>query len=196
MRPVALLLLCVALPLNAANEGWRVTAQDFHEGRIDEAHSRASSVLAAVGPDAYGREEIPKVQALLAARTMKRKYEALVGKWRCASTQLGADGVFAYPPFRCEISLTEDGTLQFAKISGSQRRHGQLFPFTEHGWVLLGGSTVNDDPLRMYSGLLADADGESMEFDTVGLAETLADGRIRIILDAEDDRVEIYTLAR
>ncbi len=195
MRP-ALLLLCVALPLNAANEGWRETAHDFHENRVDEAHSRASAVLDAVGPDAYGREEIPKVQTLLAARTMKRKHEALLGKWRCASTQIGADGIFAYPPFRCEIGITEEGTLQFAKTSGSQRRHGQLFPYTDDGWVLLGGSSVNDDPLRMYSGVFADSDEETLQFDTVGLAETLADGRIRIILDAHEDRVEIYTLAR
>ena len=196
MRPVALALLCLALPLQAANEGWRETAHDFHEGRVDAAHSRARSVLAAVGPDAYGREEIPRVEALLAARTMQRKHEALLGKWRCASTQLGADGIFAYPPFRCEVELTEDGTLAFAKVSGSQRRHGQLFPFTGDGWVLLGGSTVNDEPIRAYSSTLAYTDGESVQSDTVGLAETLADGRIRIILDAEGDRVEIYTLTR
>ena len=192
----SLLLLVFALPLHAANDGWRETAIDVHEARIDAAHARAASVLQSVGPDAYGREEIPKVRAVLAASTMKRKYDALLGKWRCASTQIGADGVFAYPPFRCEIDLTEDGTLQFAKTSGSQRRHGQLFPFTDHGWVLLGGSTVNDEPIQAYSGTLADTDGESMQFDTVGLAETLSDGRIRIILDAEEDRVEIYTLAR
>lgn len=196
MRPVALLLLGTALPLHAANEGWRETAHDFHEGRIDEAHTRAKAVLESVADDAYGREEIPKVQALLAAPTMKRSHEALLGKWRCASTQLGADGIFAYPPFRCEITLTEDGTLAFAKVSGSQRRSGQLFPFTDDGWVLLGGSTVNDEPAHAYSGTLENTDGESAQFDTVGLAETLADGRIRILLDAEEDRVEIYSLMK
>ena len=196
MRLLACTLLCFVLPAHAADDGWRETALDIHEARIDQAHERATAALEGVGEDAYGREEIPKVKTLLAAPTAARKYQTLLGKWRCASTQIGSDGIFAYPPFRCEISLTEDGTLNFAKTSGSQRRHGQLFPFTDSGWVLLGGSTVNDDPIRPYSATLKVVDGENTEFDTVGLAQTLADGRIRLILDAEEGQVELYTLSR
>ncbi len=196
MRLSALLLLTLSSPLAAAEDGWRYTALDTHEPRIDQAHPRALAALEGLAADAYGREELPKVRALLAAPVKDAPVLTLVGKWRCSSTQIGRDGIFAYPNFRCEIRLAEDGTLEFSKLSGSQRRYGQIFPFTEHGWVLLGVSYVNDDPYRAYSATLPDSTEADLAADTVGLLETLKDGRVRILLDAEADRVELYTLSR
>jgi|CXWL01.1.fsa_nt_gi hypothetical protein len=196
MHALALSLLMFAAPLAANEDGWRATAVDFHEGRIDQAHGRALAALDGVAEDAYGQADLPAARALLTAATKARTYTELLGKWRCSSTQIGPDGVFAYPAFRCLIEDSEDGTIRFSKVSGSQRRSGQLFPFNDHGWVLLGASTVNDDPERAYSATLATAVGEDVEADTVGLLETLADGRMRIILDAEEGRVELYALSR
>jgi len=62
--------------------------------------------------------------------------------------------------------------------------------------VFLGGRSVNDDPYRAYSGTLSDLDGERLQDDSIGLLETLRDGRIRIIFDASEQAVEFYELSR
>jgi len=196
MRLTLCLLLLLSLPVLATEDGWRETAIDAHESRIDEAHARAEASLLTVADDAYGREELPKLRALLTVPTKDKAISSLLGKWRCSSTQIGSDGVFAYPNFRCEIRMVDDGTVEFSKLSGSQRRHGQLFPYKEHAWVLLGVSYVNDDPFRAYSATLPDPGETDFAADTVGLLETLKDGRVRILLDAEGERFEIYTLTR
>lgn len=189
-------LMLIALPLLAADDAWRTLAHPAHTGAIDAAHERALAAIASMPADAYGRDEIPDVRHLLDRPTREASFEKLLGTWRCRSIQIGALGLFSYPPFRCEIVLTEDGTLEFSKTSGSQRRHGQLYPYTASGWVFMGGTSVNNEPYRSYSARNADSDGPDVAGDSVGLLETLADGRLRVLLDARDDQVEIYELKR
>lgn len=193
---IAIALLCLLPMLAMAEEGWRGVMHDAHEASIDAAHQRANEVLAQLPADAYGRSDLPRAQALLQAATRNAEYAALLGNWRCRSIQVDQSGVFAYPPFRCEIELTEDGILTFTKTSGSQRRHGQIYPRSGESWVFLGGQSVNDEPYRAYSATFGDADGEDLGLDSVGLLETLKDGRVRMILDASEQRVEFYELSR
>jgi len=190
------LLLCLLSTLATAQDGWRVPMHEVHEPSIDQAHARADWLLNNLNTDAYGREDLPQARALLDAPTRKADHEALVGNWRCRSTQIDPSGVFAYPAFRCSVELTEDGILMFTKTTGSQRRHGQIYPFSDSSWVFLGGRSVNDDPYRAYSGTLSDLDGERLQDDSIGLLETLRDGRIRIIFDASEQAVEFYELSR
>lgn len=192
-----LVLLCL-VPLSAAAEdGWREVMLDDHEPSIDAAHAHAHRALEHLAPDAYGREDAAGALALLDAPVRVTDHEALVGNWRCRSTQIdSSNGVFAYPAFRCVVELTEDGILVFTKTSGSQRRHGQIYPFGEGRWVFLGGRSVNDEPYRSYSGISAKEDGADTSLDSVGLVETLKDGRVRMILDAQADQVEFYELSR
>ena len=193
---LALFLVCL-LPLWAsADEGWREVMHDAHEPSIDGAHELARRVLTQLSPDAYGRSDLAQAEAILDAPMQATDYQAPLGRWRCRSIQVDASGVFAYPAFRCEIELVEDGTLMFTKTSGSQRRHGQIYPFGAGSWVFLGGQSVNDEPYRSYSGTFADADGEDLALDSVGLVETLKNGQLRMILDASDGRVEFYQLMR
>ncbi len=192
---IVVLLLAAHAGNAASNDGWRGIAHDDHEPMIDFAVPRAKALLDRLAPDAYGLEEVPSVRAILDAPSDQKGHQAILGQWRCASTQIDPNGVFAYPPFKCEIAFTEDGTLTFRKTSGSQRRNGQLWP-ADGGLVLLGGSSVNDDPYRSYSATYEYADGEDAEVDTVGLLQTLRDGRMRMILDADEERVELYTLTR
>jgi hypothetical protein len=193
-----LIAMSCLLPLLAsADDGWRGVMRDVDEPSIDAAHQRARGVLAQLPADAYGREDVPQAEALLQAPSMPTAdHQALLGRWRCRSIQVDRNGVFAYPAFRCEIRLTEDGTLEFTKTSGSQRRHGQIYPSADRRWVFLGGQSVNDEPYRVYSGTLGGVGGADLEFDSVGLVETLEDGRVRMILDASDQRVEFYELMR
>lgn len=191
-----LVMAWAALPAVAFAEGWRELAHEVHEARIDAGQARARAALESVPGDAYGRAEIPAVRTLLDAPVVAIDHAQLQGVWRCRSIQVGALGVFSYPPFRCEIRLSEDGTLEFTKLTGSQRRHGQLYPTDAGAWVLLGGSSVNDDPYRSYSASSSDWDGEDIEADTVGLLEALSRKRLRILLDAEAGQFEIYELTR
>lgn len=187
-------LLCLLPLLASAEDGWRGVMHDVHEPSIDAAHQHAREVLAQLPADAYGREDLPQAEALLQAPTLDKDQSALHGRWRCRSIQVDRTGLFAYPAFRCEIRLTEDGTLEFTKTSGSQRRHGQIYPRSGDSWVFLGGQSVNDEPYRAYSSTFGDVDGDDL--DSVGLLETLRDGRVRMILDASEERVEFYELSR
>jgi|JI10StandDraft_1071094.scaffolds.fasta_scaffold41994_4 hypothetical protein len=197
MRKVLLLWCLFPLSVAAIEDGWRDVMLDNHEASIDSAHERARSALGQLVPDAYGRVDLPAATALLDAPLRATDAQALVGNWRCRSTQVdSSSGVFAYPAFRCTVELTEDGTLMFTKTSGSQRRHGQIYPFGEGRWVFLGGQSVNDEPYRSYSGISGTANGEDLALDSVGLVETLKDGRMRMILDAQTDQVEFYELSR
>ncbi|HWS25959.1 MAG TPA: DUF4893 domain-containing protein [Xanthomonadales bacterium] len=192
-----LALLCLIPLTAAAEEGWREVMLDAHEVSIDAAHIRAHRALDQLAADAYGRSDAPAALALLDAPVRVTNHEALLGNWRCRSTQVdSSNGVFAYPAFRCVVELTEDGILVFTKTSGSQRRHGQIYPFGEGRWVFLGGQSVNDEPYRSYSGTQGDAAGADPSMDSVGLVETLKDGRVRMILDAQTDQVEFYELSR
>lgn len=193
------LALLMALPFTVAAEesGWRTVMHDEHEAAIDQAETRARSAMDLLGSDAYGLSDLPVVKALLQTKTMPRDYQALVGRWRCRSMQIDPLGVFIYPAFRCEIELTEEGTLVFTKTSGSQRRQGQIYAYTDRSWVFMGGQSINDEPYRSYSGTQAGTDAEEMqEYDSVGLLETLVDGRLRMTLDADSEHVELYELSR
>lgn len=194
-----LTILALLLPLLALagdDEGWRAVMHDVHEPMIDRAAERAAGALDSLAADAYGQADVPAARALLAAPATAAGHDKLLGDWRCRSLQVDPNGLFAYPAFRCRIELSEDGTLDFTKTSGSQRRHGQLYPHQDGGWVLLGGRSVNDEPYRPYSATFGDFDGESLADDTVGRVEMLADGRVRMILDADGERVELYELKR
>jgi hypothetical protein len=195
MRRCFVLLSLYPLLAAATGADWRADMQDVHEPAIDQAAARAAAVIRQLDTDAYGLADLPAVQALLEVRTLPREADALLGRWRCRSMQINALGVFVYPAFRCTISMAKDGTLEFTKVSGSQRRHGRLLANSDRSWVFMGGRSVNDDPYQSYSGATAVGDGETLEHDSVGLLESLPDGRLRMILDAAADSVELYELS-
>ncbi len=191
----AALLLTVFACAAALAASWedRLHPDDRHT--IQQTDATARTVLASVPTEAYGFDEVPAIQALLDARSMARPQERLLGDWRCRSIQLNQYGLFSYPFFRCHIEQL-DGGLRFRKSTGSQRRTGWLHADGEARWVFIGSSHYNEDPAPDYSGLREDSDGQNRERDSVGVLETLADGRLRMILDAKPGQVEIYELNR
>jgi hypothetical protein len=180
-------------PALAADWQERLHAED--RSSIEQAAATTRNTLQSIGAEDYGHAEVAEVRALLDARAMARPADRLLGDWRCRSIQLGEYGLFSYPYFRCQIEQV-DGGLRFRKASGSQRRTGWLHADGEGRWVFVGSSHYNDDPAPDYSGLHEDSDAEDRERDSVGVLETLADGRLRMILDAQPGRVEIYELNR
>ncbi len=191
----ATLLLAVLVGPAALAADWedRLHPDDRHS--IQQADATARSTLDSIGPEGYGHEEVVGIAALLDARAITRPTDRLLGDWRCRSIQLGESDLFSYPYFRCHIEQL-DGSLRFRKSTGSQRRTGWLHAAGEGHWVFVGSSHYNDDPVPDYSGLNDDSDDQDRERDSVGVLDTLADGRLRMILDAKPGRVEIYELIR
>lgn len=197
---LALFLLNALQPAFAADTdaGWRTHIDPEDLPKVEHALERARVVLEAIPPSEYGVAERPQLRAFLDAATMNRPDERLVGDWRCRSIQINSLGLYSYPYFRCRIQRN-GARLAFAKLSGSQRRSGALYADGPGRWVFLGGSHVNDDPPRGYSRLddgKAAGAGDSRASDSVGVLETLADGRVRIVFDAGDDSVELYEMQR
>ena len=103
------------------------------------------------------------------------------GDYRCRIIKLGARGeglldYIAYPGFTCRV--TQDGATQYlAKLSGSQRPTGRIYPADAMRSVFLGVLMLGDEtrPMR-YS---ADPDRT-----LAGWVERIEDARWRIILPA------------
>lgn len=100
------------------------------------------------------------------------------GSYRCRIVKLGArsDGMLpfvAYPPFACRVQQERD--LQgFAKLSGSQRQVGLIFPGDALRQVFLGTLVLGDERRAMQYG----ADGER---DLAGFVERIGAQRWRIV---------------
>lgn len=123
----------------------------------------------------------------------------LLGDWSVRSIQAHTDlGVYDYPWFRATIRRDPRGGLRFAKTTGSQRRSGLLLRDREHPGrlVFAGASTVNEEPARDYSALLAAADEAAMAADSVGEFLLLEPDRAILVLDVSELGFEIYELRR
>lgn len=101
------------------------------------------------------------------------------GDYRCRVTKLGgkAPGMAdytAYPAFTCRVTLEGD-VLSFAKMDGSQRPVGLLFPADPQRMVFLGTMMLSDERTAQQY-------GRDPERDMVGLVERIGAGRWRMVL--------------
>jgi hypothetical protein len=101
------------------------------------------------------------------------------GMYRCRVIKLGAQSpgmldYVAYPAFNCRVS--QDGKLQdFAKLGGSQRQVGMIFPNDQLRQVFLGTLMLSDEKRAMQYG--ADPDR-----DIAGFVERIGPKRWRLIM--------------
>jgi hypothetical protein len=101
------------------------------------------------------------------------------GWYRCRTIKLGAKSqglldYVSYPPFTCRIRQEKD--LQgFAKMSGSQRQVGLIFPGDALRQVLLGTLVLGDERRAMQY-------GRDAERDVAGFVERIGPARWRLIL--------------
>ena len=101
------------------------------------------------------------------------------GTYRCRLTKLGArtPGLLdyvAYPAFACRVR--QEGEVQgFAKLTGSQRQAGLLFPHDGLRSVFLGTLILGDETRAMQYG----ADSER---DVAGYLERVGPGRWRVVM--------------
>ena len=101
------------------------------------------------------------------------------GDYNCRLIKLGAKGqgmldFVAYPAFRCRVSA--EGRLQkFAKLTGSQRQVGLLFPGDAMREVLLGSLALGDEQGAMQY-------GQDEMRNVVGYVERIGANRWRLIM--------------
>ena len=101
------------------------------------------------------------------------------GNYRCRMTKLGArsEGLLpyvAYPAFDCRVRQERD--LQgFAKLTGSQRQVGLIFPGDALRQVFLGTLLLGDEARSMQY-------GRDLERDVAGFVERIGPARWRMIL--------------
>lgn len=115
------------------------------------------------------------------------------GLYRCRVTKLGAKSkglldYVAYPYFTCRID--QDGRLrQFAKLGGSQRQVGTIFPNNQISEVFLGTLMLGDEERAMRYG--ADA-----ERDIAGFVQRVGPDRWRLLMPypAFESKIDIMEL--
>ena len=101
------------------------------------------------------------------------------GDYNCRLIKLGAKGrgmldFVSYPAFRCRVSA--EGRLQkFAKLTGSQRQVGLLFPGDAMREVFLGTLALGDEQGAMQY-------GQDEMRNVVGYVERIAPNRWRLIM--------------
>ena len=186
MRFLSLALLTVALSGCTTSRGpapvasdWRSVATDGDRKRLRDwrgdfaravAKARAAGHGAAI--DTEGRLLLP--DAALGGGLPN-------GAYRCRIIKLGARGeglldYVAYSGFACRV--TQEGALQyFAKLTGSQRPMGRIYPADAMRGVFLGVLMLGDEsrPMRY---------GSDPERVVAGWVERIDERRWRIVLPA------------
>ena len=101
------------------------------------------------------------------------------GDYRCRVIKVGAKNAgllnyVSYPFFNCRIH--QEGVLQaFAKLTGSQRQVGSVFPGDPLRQVFLGTLVLGDEARAMQYGL-------DTERDVAGFVERIGPNRWRLIM--------------
>lgn len=187
-KPSALLLLPLLLAACATqksavpvqpNIAWRAAATSDDLERLRDWHATfRSAVLAA---NRSGRdEEVAREGVLLQPDAALVSSESIPhGDYRCRVIKLGAksEGLLdfvAYPYFQCRVE--QSGRLQrLAKLTGSQRYVGRIYPGDALRQVFLGTLVLGDERQAMAYGI-------DRERDVAGYVERIGPARWRMIM--------------
>jgi hypothetical protein len=101
------------------------------------------------------------------------------GTYRCRLIKLGAKSpdlldFVSYPPFTCRVGPEKDLQL-FAKLTGSQRQVGLLFPGDPMRAVFLGTLVLGDETRAMQY-------GQDETRDVAGFIERIGQNRWRLLM--------------
>jgi hypothetical protein len=156
---------------------WRVIATDDDRARLRDWRDAFVSALAAARGSGHG-DDIAREGALLDP-------DAAIGGpipnglYRCRVVKLGAKSpgmldYVAYPAFTCRVQ--QQGKLQdFAKLGGSQRQAGVIFPNDQLREVFLGTIMLGDESRAMQYGV-------DRERNVAGFVERIGPDRWRLVM--------------
>jgi hypothetical protein len=189
IRPLILAALVIALPgcasLLPANKviphptsDWRAVATDNDRERMREwrtAFTKALTKARAAGRGA----EIDREGVLLEPDAALGGERIPNGQYRCRVIKLGAKSegsleYVAYPAFVCRIQQEKD-FQGFAKLTGSQRPIGLIFPGDALRQVFLGTLVLGDESRAMQY-------GRDTDRDVAGYVERIGPNRWRFVL--------------
>ncbi len=156
---------------------WRAVATDSDRARLRDWRGAFTAALAAASKSGHAAD-IAKEGALL-------NPDSAIGgpipdgMYRCRVIKLGAKSVgmldyVAYPYFNCRVQ--QKGEAQsFAKLNGSQRQVGIIFPHDQLRSVFLGTLTLGDE-------VRATPYGVDPDRDVVGYVERIGEARWRLVM--------------
>ena len=157
---------------------WRAVATTDDRERLRDWRDAFVSALKAARAAGHA-EAIAREGALLEPDAALGGGPIPNGDYRCRVIKLGAKSpglldFVAYPAFACRIR--PDGTLQhFAKLSGSQRYVGMVFPGDVLRQVFLGTLVLGDEQRAMQY-------GRDRERNVAGFVERLGSRRWRLLM--------------
>ena len=157
---------------------WRLVATENDRERLREWRSTFVSALQQARTAGHSAE-IDAEGALLEPDAALAGGPIPNGMYRCRVTKIGAKSealldYVAYPYFSCRIR--QEGELQgFAKLTGSQRHVGVIFPGDALRQVFLGTLVLGDEDRAMQY-------GSDMERDVAGWLERIGPNRWRMIM--------------
>ncbi|WP_309601346.1 DUF4893 domain-containing protein [Sphingomonas sp.] len=147
--------------IGSETQQWRVAATGGDRTRLRDWRTAFIEALAKARAGGHGRE-IAAEGALLDPDAGIVGVPIPNGDYRCRVIKLGAkqSGLLdyvAYPAFTCRIQ-PDKGLQGFAKLSGSQRPVGMIFPGDSMRQVFLGTLVLGDEKRAMQYGRDPDRD--------------------------------------
>ena len=157
---------------------WRQVATESDRKRMREWRTAFIDALKAARASGHSAE-LAREGALLEPDAALAAPKIPNGTYRCRVIKLGAKSAgmldyVAYPAFNCRIRA--QGELQsFAKIGGSQRQVGLIFPGDALRQVFLGTLVLGDEQRAMQY-------GRDQGRDIAGYVERIGPNRWRLIM--------------
>ena len=154
---------------------WRAVATEDDRRRLRDAFVTALDSARAAGHGA----DIDREGVLLQPDAALGRGPIPNGTYRCRTIKVGAKspgllGYVAYQPFTCRVRQERD--LQgFAKLTGSQRQIGLIFPGDALRQVFLGTLVLGDEARAMQY-------GSDRERDVAAFVERIGPNRWRMIM--------------
>ncbi|WP_118857692.1 DUF4893 domain-containing protein [Sphingomonas mesophila] len=160
-----------------AQQDWRAVATAADRARLREWRKAFAQGLARARAAGH-RAEIESEAALLDPDAALGGGPIPNGDYRCRVIKLGAKSqglldYIAYPAFRCRVRA-ERGIQGFAKLTGSQRPVGLIFPGDQLRQVFLGTLALGDETHAMHY-------GRDSERDLAAYVERIGPNRWRMV---------------
>jgi hypothetical protein len=158
-------------------DGWRSVATEGDRERIREWRTAWLRALARARAAGHG-PAIAAEGVLLQPDAAQDAAAPPPGDYRCRTIKVGAksEGLLeyvAYPAFRCQIG-GGDGVRNFAKLTGSQRPIGRLFPENQRRMIFLGTLQLGDERGTLRY-------GHDVERAMAGIFERVGERRWRLV---------------
>ena len=161
---------------------WRSVATADDRARLRDWRSAFVRAIAAARAGGHGAD-IAREGALLMPDAALAGPPIPDGDYRCRIIKVGSKGLgmldyIAYPFFTCRIDTRTGATEErrhFAKLTGSQRAMGVIFPDSAMRQVLLGTLVLGDEARAL-------AYGVDETRDVAGMIERIGPNRWRLVM--------------